>query len=349
MYKDNTYELIKERVLDKIGNSLDKREGSFVNDMVSPYCLELERVYQEFNYLLSIMFLENSNTEELEKRASEYGVTRKLGQKAKGAVTFTGTVGAIVPKGTLVSTTTGLLFETDHEIKLTEAEGTVNITAKEIGSMYNLEVGTITNLPMPVSSVVSISNKVKTIGGVNKETDKELLGRILDKIKNPSNGGNIADFRRWATEVNGVGDAKVFPLWNGNGTVKIVPITTEKKAPDSNIIANVKNNIEAKKPIFGQVTVEAPLETTVNISAKIKMDHNYSLDIIKEEYNKRIKKYIEDSVLKVYTVDYFKCLSFFYDIEGVTEVIEFKLNNGNSNLSIDTYNIQVLGSVAITV
>lgn len=351
MYENKTYEKIKKDILDKISNKLDKREGSFINDMVSPYCLELESAYEEFKYLLDVMFLNNINTEKLELRANEYGISRKQGEKSTGSVTFTGIGGAIITKGTLVSTSTGMLFETGNEgiIKPTENTITVPIIAKEVGDMYNLEAGSINKLPILISGVTAITNKTNTLGGLNRETDNELLERVLDKIRNPSNGGNIADFRRWAIEVDGVGDAKIIPLWNGNGTVKVVPITTAKRSPDERVISKVKKNREIKKPIFGEVTVVGPSETIVNIKAKIKIDSKYNLEYIKSEYMKRIKKYIEDSVFKIYTLDCYKCLSFFYDIEGVTEVMDFTLNGIKDKLSIDGSSIQVLGTIDIDI
>lgn len=348
MYENKTYEKIKKDVLNKINNNVDKREGSFINDMVSPYCLELESAYEEFNYLLDSMFLNNTNTEELEMRANEYGITRKQGEKSTGSVIFTGNGGSVIPKGTLVSTSTGMLFETDNEgmIKPSENRITVPITAKEVGDMYNLEASIITRLPLLISGVTAVTNKTNTLGGANSETDKELLERVLDKIRNPSNGGNVADFRRWAIEVDGVGDAKIIP---GKGNVRIIPITTSKTAPDERIISSVIKNVEAKKPIFGEVTVVKPSETKINIKARVKIDSSYNLEYVKSEYIKRIKKYIEDSVFKIYTVDYYKCLSFLYDIEGVTEVIEFTLNGNKDKLTIDGSSIQVLGTIDIAI
>lgn len=348
MYENKTYEKIKKDVLEKINNNVDKREGSFINDMVSPYCLELESAYEEFSYLLDSMFLNNTNTEELEMRANEYGISRKQGEKSTGSVTFTGTGGVVIPKGTLVSTATGLLFETDNEGIINPAENTVTvpITAKEVGYIYNLEIGTITKLPILIAGITAVTNKINTSGGANRETDKELLDRVLDKIRNPSNGGNIADFRRWAIEVDGIGDAKIIP---GKGKVMVIPITTAKTAPDERIISKVLKNIEVKKPIFGEVTVVKPSETKVNIKAKVKIDASYSLEYVKGEYIKRIKKYIEDSVFKIHTVDYYKCLSFLYDIEGVTEVIDFTLNGIKDKLTIDGSSIQVLGTIDIAI
>ena len=47
------------------------------------------------------------------------------------------------------------------------------------------------------------------------------------------------------------------------------------------------------------------------------------------------------------TVDYFKCLSMFYDIEGVVSVKTFTINGGTESISIGEKEIQVTGSIDI--
>lgn len=57
--------------------------------------------------------------------------------------------------------------------------------------------------------------------------------------------------------------------------------------------------------------------------------------------------YQKKSVFKLSTVDYFKCLSMFYDIEGVVSVKTFTINGGTESISIGEKEIQVTGSIDI--
>ena len=66
MYENKTYENIKASILSDI-SGIDKREGSIVNDMVSPVSLELENVYAQFDKMLGVMFLDSSAGEYIEK------------------------------------------------------------------------------------------------------------------------------------------------------------------------------------------------------------------------------------------------------------------------------------------
>lgn len=63
---------------------------------------------------------------------------------------------------------------------------------------------------------------------IDQETDDELRARYYIKIQTPATSGNAYHYRLWSKEVSGVGDAKVYPLWNGNGTVKVLIIDSNK-------------------------------------------------------------------------------------------------------------------------
>ena len=59
-YNQETYEAIRQRILDSMTNDIDKREGSFVSNMISPIGVEFAKYYIELDNILSIMFLEDA-------------------------------------------------------------------------------------------------------------------------------------------------------------------------------------------------------------------------------------------------------------------------------------------------
>lgn len=347
-YKNKNYEQIKVDVLNKISTNINKSEGSFVNDMVSPYCLEIEALYDEFPFLLGTMFLMDADSDELEKRGSEYGVQRKQATFSTGNI-------YVVNKGndldlaanTIVSNQSNLQYVTTEDVILRkDLEIKIPIRSIATGNIYNTPSSTITKFESPIPNI-TLTNKEPTQGGADKEKDSDLLNRILSKIRNPSTGGNIHDFRNWALSVEGVGDAKVYPLWAGNGTVKVVAISSDKRKLDSKILDNVKKYIESIKPIFGDVTVITANEIPIDIEAKIKIDPGYSIDYIKAEYKTLLNEYITTSVFKRSLVDYYKILSIFYDVVGVSEITEVKVNGDTKSIKINSDSIQVIGNINI--
>lgn len=55
-----------------------------------------------------------------------------------------------------------------------------------------------------------------------EEDDDSLRARYFTRVRREAVSANKEHYKQWAEEVDGVGKAKIFPLWNGDGTVKIV-------------------------------------------------------------------------------------------------------------------------------
>ena len=49
MYENQTEDVIKQRMLDVVPSDLDKREGSFIYDGISPAAIELALAYIELD------------------------------------------------------------------------------------------------------------------------------------------------------------------------------------------------------------------------------------------------------------------------------------------------------------
>lgn len=347
MYEEKTYENIKKSILSRITN-LNTIEGSFVNDMVSPIAMELEYAYSQFNKLIAIMFLKNLSGDFLKDKAAEYGLVSKKGSCAQCDVKFAGTKDTVIKKGTLISTKDNLLYETIEEKIILDKEVLVKVKATEIGVKYNVPINAITKIPISIAGINAVTNIIAATGGSDIEEDEDLLNRTLFKLQSPATSGNPNHYKQWTLEVEGVVDCRVFPLGEGNGTVLILPITEGKRSSNLSLNEAIKKHIEVKRPVGASVIVKSPKEVFVDAVAKVKIDPSYSIDDIKSLYIRKLKAYIENSVFKIYTIDYYRCLSFFYEIEGVVEVTEFKLNNATSNIHLNDYEIQVLNNVTIS-
>ena len=98
----SSYENILNRMLDNISVDIDKREGSFVRDMVSPIATELAKAYIEQQDLVNMAFVKNGFFNYLDDKCAEYGITRKQETNATGEVVFEGTNGTVVSNGTIL-------------------------------------------------------------------------------------------------------------------------------------------------------------------------------------------------------------------------------------------------------
>ncbi|MEO1700405.1 MAG: baseplate J/gp47 family protein, partial [Planctomycetota bacterium] len=109
-------------------------------------------------------------------------------------------------------------------------------------------------------------------GGADVESDDELRGRVLARLRNPGQGGNQADYVRWALEVPGVTRAWCHPLLNGFGTVGLSFMRDgdPDPFPSPEAVAQVLTYVDERRPA-GMIGVEVfaptpiPLELTLSI------------------------------------------------------------------------------------
>ena len=246
---DQNFETILQRMLDSLPADLDKSEGGFLYDALSPAAIELALAAIWAQEVLRRGFASTTFGEYLDLRCEEHGITRRAAVKATGQVTFTGTPGTVIPAGTQVSTasseaTPAIFFATKSNATI-GAGGTVtvDIEAVEAGASGNVAAGTITLLAQPVPGVTSVTNATATTGGLDQEDDASLLARYLQRVQSPSAGGNKADYMNWAMEVAGVGGVSVVPVRDGPGTVSIAIINTNKEPADQALVDAVQNYI----------------------------------------------------------------------------------------------------------
>ena len=88
---------------------------------------------------------------------------------------------------------------------------TVNIIAAIAGKSGNVPANTITVNSDKIVGLSSITNETATTGGYDEESDENFIERIKEYDQSQDNSfiGNDNDYRRWALEVDGVGEAVV--------------------------------------------------------------------------------------------------------------------------------------------
>ena len=346
LFNEQTYETLIRRILENTSkNNLDIREGSVSFNLLAPLAEELAKAYISMGDILSLAFIEDTYDEYLDKRVNEFGIYRKDGEKATGAIRVTGSDNAYITNGTIV-TCGDLEYIVLNDIVLPN-DNIIYVEAIETGYKYNLPAGAIFELKEPQYGIETLVNEADFENGVDAETDEELRERFKYIIQNPRTSGNVNDYKSWALECDGVGRVKVYPLWNGNGTVKVLIIGNDNLPCSTDTINEVKAHIEEERPIGATVTVETPELLELTFDIKIKLDSAYSLDSANEEIENSLKKYIEN--LEDEDVIYFKSLSIVGELECVDDITEFKINNKQQNITIGDYYIPIIKTITVTV
>lgn len=247
-------------------SQMSKFEGTFEYDIFSSNAIEFMKTYVELGELYKVAFADTSYGDFLTARAKEAGIIRKEATKAHGTAIVKGK--GVLPKGSQFATADGVLFETVQQYSV-NGSLRVDIQAVESGPAGNVGPNTITSIPMSIPGIISISNDVNTTDGFNKESDEALRKRYLLHVRTPGTSGNKFHYYEWAMSVPGVGAAKVIPVWDGPGTVKIVIVNSEFKTASNELVGKVKNYIESVRPMGAMVTVVSATIKLINIKAYI--------------------------------------------------------------------------------
>ncbi|HEK4630294.1 TPA: baseplate J/gp47 family protein [Clostridioides difficile] len=329
MYSDQTYEVIKNRTLENINLDIYKGEGSFLNNTVSGNNLELSKIYLELSKMHKMAFIQDTYNQFLDKRVNEFGVYRKLGTESNGEVEFIGEKGTVINNGTVISYR-DLLFVVIKDVTIGSEEGDNSpVQALEVGKKYNLPTNCEFKLVDNISGVTKITNTRSFEGGTDIETDEELKERFYKIQRNQATSGNKAHYEEWALEVEGVYNVKVYPRWDGPGTVKVLIFGENNQAVDSEVIERCKEHIEEEMPIGSTLTVATPSPLNISISATIKLEVGYTLDFVKESFLESINSYLININKEII---YTKVSAILASVEGLHDFSNLLLNNKAENI-----------------
>jgi len=349
-------EIIQSRMLSNIVGKYDKTEGSFLYDIIKPVAIELENINQEIETAKEKLSIENLKGEGLEQRVYEKtGIRRKSATKASGYVVVTGKIGAVINEGDLAASDT-----INFKIKETKTIGSsgqveVLVECEEYGSVGNVPAGSIQYFPITIEGITSIINNADIVNGYDAESDEELLDRYYEHIRTPATSGNKYHYRNWAKEVTGVGDVKVIPLWNGDNTVKIVIIDSNKQPASLELVTEVQNYIdpnkaglgEGKAPIGAYCTVVSAVGIDIDISFTAIKDTSITDEERQQSVENNINDYLKEIAFKEEAISYNRIASIILDSEGIIDFDNLTINGGTSAISLADDEVAVLGVVTI--
>lgn len=365
--EDTQEATIRSRMLAKVTDTVDKSEGSYVWDSLSPVAIEMVFIRMALQKALKLGFAQTVDADNigyLVMRAEEHGVYRKTATYATGSIRITGKPKTVVPSGIKLATEAdadldikSVFFLTTESVTISD-NGTTDIPIRAItaGSSGDVSAGSIILLATARKNIYSITNPAATTGGTDDESLDSLLSRYLEKVRNPGTSGNKADYKQWATSVNGVGDAHVIPLWNGEGTVKVVVLGADKKPAAADIIEAVYDYInetaatgDRMAPIGATVTVVPASTINMNLEATIVMDIStgIALSAIQDKLIAALEAYLSKMAFQTSTIRYSRIGAIILDQIGVVDYSSLTINNQTSNLTLQEDEVAIVGTVTL--
>lgn len=336
---------ILKNMLNHVNDEYDKTEGSLFYDNLAPVSIEIEEIRKTLEYIFLNSFAETAESEYLDNICKEVGVFRRKATKSKGTVIIKGVPGTVVEVNTKVASDTYIYLTTQEKIISAAGNVEVPIESEKYGKIYNIPKGTITNFPVTIPGLNEVNNLAETVDGYDGETDDELRERYYFKVREPVTSGNIYHYKKWAFEVEGV--VKVFPLWNGNGTVKVVVVNSDINEADETLLKRVRDYLEEVRPIGATVTVKSAIGKAISISGTVKISKNIKFDEVKTEFETKIKEYFRKVGFKQDYVSYAQLGNILLNIPGVNDYDDLKINNATLNVQLAAEEIPKLTTITL--
>lgn len=315
--ENNTFEKILNRMLaNDVLVNVDKRVGSIIYDAIAPCAMELADAYAMIDILQEQTYLLTATGDNLDKRVYDYGISRnqatqaqRIGSFKKYLVDGNGDfvldendekilVDMDIPVGSrfIVPDNEDIIFQ---YIGITD--GYKILQCESAGSGGNEHIGTI--LPLtPITDMVESKITSTYKYGEDEESDEQLRARTQEHIANQAFGGNIADYIEKVNSIDGVGNTKVFPAWQQNGSV-LLSVVDPTFSPITNEFAGyLKEQIDPEEssgqgigiaPIGHTVTITTPVEQTVDVELTLKIEENAVQGEITSEVQTVLQNYIQ--------------------------------------------------------
>jgi uncharacterized phage protein gp47/JayE len=347
MYEDKTTDNIQNNLLSNISDDYEKTVGYPVYDTLKTAAIEMANVYKGLDDMLKKLDVNNLSGADLEKFIEQRtGLQRTPGNYASTVLTINGS--CTINEGNLFETAGGIQYKAMETKEILDS-GTVNIQALLIGSSGNTPANTITQIPVTIVGIVSVKNPDPVVNGYDSESDDNLRERYLERLQRPSTSGNKYDYVNWAKEVTGVGDVKVFPLWNGNGTVKVVITNQDKRAANEALVSTVQNYIENIMPVCVALTVAPAVEKAIDITAKVVLASGYTIQQAQNNFNTNMQKYLSDQAFNSTYISYAKVGGILLSTDGIVDYNNLTLNGGTVNVALADEEIPVAGTISLGV
>lgn len=350
-YEEMTYEFILNRMIDRVSKNypnLDVREGSMIFNALSPEAFELAIAYTELDNTRKESFIETASRDgKLLLCASQgiditiFNASSCIAKAIFNVEIELNTKWALDLYNYTVTKYIGINELGDYEYQL---------TCDTTGVAPNGLTGTITpiNYSPPGLNKSEITSII--INGENEKTDDEITKYYINNVNGTATDGNIEQYKQWCDKFNGIGNYKIFPLWDGNNTVKVSILNTENTVANPELIENFQNYLDPGKtgmgngqaPIGAIVTVTTATEVDINITAKLTLATGYSNH---DDVKIALEKYLSNIAYVKNTVSYIGIGSVIIDSPSVDNVTELLINGKQEDIVLNEEQIPKLGEV----
>lgn len=358
MYEDRTFEAILKEMLDLVPEDVDKREGSIIYTTLAPAALKLAQAYADIDLNTRLGIAETSSGERLRMRVAEHGVNFNQATPSKRKGLFYGANDQLVD--VLINSRFSL---GDLTYKVTEriGAGTYMLECETSGVIGNQQFGAL--LPIEyINGLVRAELADVLVPGTDDESDESLYQRYLTAINEQSFGGNVADYQEKVGGITGVSRVKVYPAWQGGGTVKCTILAADFNPPDSVLVDEVQAIIDpvtnsgeglGLAPIGHRVTIAAAQAVVIDMTTVVTLQQGYAIEQVQPDIEQVFADYLlslrknwssdNNLIVRVSQIEA-RILS----VKGIADITGTTINGTASNLILGAEQVPMNGEVILS-
>ena len=344
---------IHAAMLAEIPDTYKKQPGYPAWDFTRAFAVAVQSLGVDVEAVAARQDVANLTGADLDRYIEQHrGIERKYGDFATAVLTVVTGNGNIYA-GDLFSTANGIQFVATDDQSVVVGD-TFEVLAVEAGATGNVPENTIVYMPITLDGVTAVTNAEAAHGGADAETDLEYLDRFLYDLQNPANGANQASYISWATDLPGVGRAKVFPQAQGLNTLELCITSSAMGAPAQSVVDAVQEAIDPNEngdgaglaPLGARCTVTGCTEKTINISMTLTVEGGYTKSAVLDTVRENLTTYLRGVAFTSEYVSYAQLSNVIHDTTGVYDFEGLLINSGTVNVALGDREVPTLGTVS---
>ena len=350
-------EITEEVLLDeciKMGEELgvDTNQGSIYRDASDGHIIRAAKFFFNLSQVYQIISINTCTGDVLDEKLKERGMARNPPADTS-AIYYVEFVGAEPEVGDLMSCD-------DHFFTAGKLGERWVIRSEETGTSMNSLVPGLPVIPeRDVDNLISATLQELAVPAVDMEDDDSARERFINMISGPSENGNKAQLRSWCEAIEGVGRAKIVPLWDGEGTALGIIISTDGTIPKEEVINLVQETLDPDAAGMGEglvtigchFTAVAAEKVTINISVDIVKQAESTYSGIKDDITAAVTNYLKEIVLHSYleeiTVRYNSIGALISQISTIVDYDNLLVSGNVENIPCSIYQVPVIGEVEV--
>lgn len=300
MYLARSIDQISQSIRSAFARFLPGTDSSIVQNFLygtrKTLALMLKEVDLRSEYIHSLIFVRTADDYHVENRhAPEYGIVRKPAGFAVGNVDLVVSGAMSLPQGVRFLSG-GVTYYSTSDVSAVGAE-TLSVPVKALSSgpdgnrssgerMALAEPGSY-----PLAENVGYVDGSSIAGGSEKENLDALKSRILDRKRKPPQGGNEADYERYAVDQSYVSRAWARRPDGGAGALHIWFLNADGDAPSQSEIDQLEEYLHGLRLLgLRDLAAYAPTDDPLTVTVELLPDT--------EELRERVTSAVEAVVLE---------------------------------------------------